>query len=439
MNVHAIVKQIEKIIGRTLQKAAPRGTDTFSSVLPAKKGIALYAEEDGKLTGLNLADAGITDEKWKQIAQIEGVLHHLRGLNLSNNALTVFPNGVSFPKLEHLYLSRNKIKNFELEKAMPALKDINLIGNPIDNPPQEIVMQGKAAVLRHLKRLQEEGKAEIYEVKMLIVGEAATGKTTLWNLLENPDYPVPNPNEGSTEGIDVREGWDFPHPENEEMFYVNLWDFAGQEINYMTHQYCLTNRSFYVLLADGRRDTANFSYWQRIIHLLGTSDENIATPLPVLVVVNLKDVSTAALPYDETEVQKNFPRINFIPEKIDLKNKGDVKLLTDKIKNILSYKIAHLPITFPSSWKRIREDLREEKEKGNNHITETRFREICGNTEDAQSRQDLMATLHNLGVIQYYSNIPRLADFIILNPEWALNAVHKVLKHKQVQKNPWPF
>ncbi len=47
----------------------------------------------------------------------------------------------------------------------------------------------------------------LYEAKLIIIGEAGAGKTTLVKKLQYPAYPI-NPAEPSTEGIDVAE-WHF--------------------------------------------------------------------------------------------------------------------------------------------------------------------------------------------------------------------------------------
>ncbi len=59
-------------------------------------------------------------------------------------------------------------------------------------------------VLRFLKVAAIQGVREVFEVKMLIVGKGGTGKTTLWNLLQNPDHPVPDPAQKSTTEISIK-------------------------------------------------------------------------------------------------------------------------------------------------------------------------------------------------------------------------------------------
>lgn len=56
-----------------------------------------------------------------------------------------------------------------------AEKGIFLEGNPLENPPIEIVIQGREAVINYFKSL-EDGKEPLNEVKVLLVGEAVQVK-----------------------------------------------------------------------------------------------------------------------------------------------------------------------------------------------------------------------------------------------------------------------
>ena len=69
--------------------------------------------------------------------------------------------------------------------------------------------------------------------------------------------------------------------ENGQPFRVNIWDFGGQEIYHATHQFFLTKRSLYVLVADTRKEDTDFYYWLNAVELL--SDNS-----PLLIVKNEK-------------------------------------------------------------------------------------------------------------------------------------------------------
>ncbi|NIO87249.1 MAG: hypothetical protein GTN53_21445, partial [Candidatus Aminicenantes bacterium] len=82
--------------------------------------------------------------------------------------------------------------------------------------------------------VDEQGKARLYEARLLLVGEPGAGKTTLLNKILNPDYPVPNEEEEPTLGIEINSEWDFAYSHDKSItFKTNIWDFGGQPIQYM--------------------------------------------------------------------------------------------------------------------------------------------------------------------------------------------------------------
>ena len=326
---------------------------------------------------------------------------------------------------------------------MTNLKTLNIEDNPLIFPAEEIVKNGPDATLRFLIDILTQGEREVYEVKMLILGEGGVGKTTLWHKLQDIDYPVPQTLEKqpSTQGIEIKEGWEFEHLDHQGVpFLVNLWDFGGQPIQHMTHQFFLTRRSFYVLLADGRAGVANFSYWFKIINLLGC-ETNSEKPMPVLVILNKKGSTNVKLPYDPVDAQKAFPGLDLIRYELDFaKMDYNLKNLPGVIREILCKHISHLPLKIPSLWDDVRSELYQLREL-KDHITLKEFENICKDhgIDNQQRVLDLSQLLHELGVILHHQDDVRLKNFIILNPEWAINAVYEILKHEKVRGNQGRF
>ncbi len=411
-----IVERIERVLGGKYTLKLPKNqVDPLRGIMGYLPGKPRYAlDKQGRLVGLNLAGTGLTDSQWEEIIKI---------LNAQGVAL------------QSLDLNENKLSSFVLEPSLLSLQNLDIDDNPVANIPDEIKQQGKAAVLRFVKQLQIQGSRELYEVKMLIVGEGETGKTTLWNLLQNPDHPVPDPTQKSTVGIQIKPGWTFKHLDLPDInFLVNLWDFGGQDIQYMTHQFFLTHRSFYVLLADGRREVANFPYWLQIIELLGC-DPKLKAPLPMMVVLNEKGNPIATMPYDAETIKKDYPKLNIIKREVDFAKKdGRIEAVVSAIKDIICHQIEHLPLTIPIGWDEVRRDLVDLK--SGNHITQKEFQGICTKNKiyDVQQQDDLSRLLHDLGVILHFREDIELADFVILNPEWAVDAVYEIMKHEEVKK-----
>ena len=363
----------------------------------------------------------------------------LQTLIAYNNPLNQVQIQGNCPMLRRVELHENKnLQNLQMPSNLQALQEVYLDATDrLQNIPPEILKQGAKGVAVYFKSLAK-GQTDVYEVKMLIVGEGETGKTTLWKKLQDPTY-MPSGKEESTVGIQIREGWSFKHTDKKEVdCLVNMWDFGGQEIQYMTHQFFLTPRSLYVLLADGRREVANFPYWLKIINLLGRTNDK--ERVPVLVILNEKGSTNVKAPYDEESVIIDFPNLKITKRQVDFAiNDGRFGTVQTLIEQSICQDLAHLPITMPSNWQEVREALYELR-KTHNHINEEKYTSICKEKGigDTLERNTLLLLLRDLGIILYYDNID-LADFIVLNPVWALDAVYEILRHKEVGQNKGRF
>ena len=205
-------------------------------------------------------------------------LQQLNILNLRGNQITTLPEAIArLQQLTCLYLSNNQLTTLpEAIASLPQLTTLYLSNNPIEKPPLEVVEKGIWQIKDYFRQLKAEGTDYLYEAKLLIVGEGGAGKTTLTKKIENPNYQLQE--EDSTKGIEVTK-WRFS--ENGREFQVNIWDFGGQEIYHTTHQFFLTKRSLYILVADTRKEDTDFYYWLNVVELL--SDNS-----PLLIVKNEK-------------------------------------------------------------------------------------------------------------------------------------------------------
>jgi hypothetical protein len=238
-------------------------------------------------------------------------------------------------------------------------------------------------------------------------------------LIDN-DYVIPKEGDKelkSTIGINIHEGWNFPYPKDKSVdFTTNLWDFGGQEVQYMTHQFFMTPRSLYVLVANDRKQDTEFDYWFRIINLLGREGQSGCSP--VLVVLNQINYKSGITNFNIGDYQKKYPNMQIELEKVDLsEDDGRFERVQETAQKMVT-SLPHIEDELPKLWSIIRKKL-VERRKTDNHINWSQFKEVCeseGLNEEIDQKY-FSQYLHNLGVIVHYYDDWILKDFVILNPK----------------------
>lgn len=420
MEPSVIITEIEKILGKTLHLAPARGADVVSGVMPCSvREPFRYAVQDNQLVGLNLSGAKLTDAKWQKIRQLLGPgIAYLEALNLRDNKLTQSPVPAEMQNLRYLDLCGNQLKEFDLPPGSGKLEHIWLYGNKaLSNPPIEIVKQGNAAILNYFQE-REQGVEKIKEAKLLILGEGGAGKTTLARkILTGFKTGMPTPQE-STHGIEIHDH-KFPCPDGKD-FTMHVWDFGGQEIYHATHQFFLTKRSLYVLVADARKEDTNFDYWLQVVELL--SDNS-----PVIIVQNRhggrkKDI-------DESGLRGRFANLKAVIS-LDLSAASDsvvFEKLMHKIKTEIQ-ELPHVDEEWPTTWATVRRELETQKQSGTPDLPVAQYFLLCekhGLDEDRALR--LSQFLHDFGVFLHFQDDVLLKRTVFLNNDWVTKGVYAVL------------
>ncbi|NEO73423.1 COR domain-containing protein [Moorena sp. SIO3H5] len=377
----------------------------------------------------NLTRLELWNNQLTTLPESLGNLSNLIRLHLSGNQLTTLPESLGdLSNLTRLHLWNNQLTTLpESFGNLSNLTQLELSENPLVVPPPEVVSKGVDAIKQYFRQLRKEGKDYIYEAKLLIVGEAGAGKTSLAKKIQNPQYQLQD-NQASTEGIDVIK-WSFPLLDKEQEFKVNIWDFGGQAIYHATHQFFLSKRSLYTLVADSRKQDTDFYYWLNIVDKL--SDNS-----PLLIIKNEKQDR-------RREINENALRGQFT----NLKNTMATNLKTNRglaeIIDAIQYHIKNLPHVgqvLPKTWVKVRQALENDCR---NYISLDEYLDIC-ETNGFTRREDklqLIRYLHDLGICLHFQDQEDslLYKTVILKPEWGTDAVYNVLDNHDIINNNGKF
>ncbi|MBD2727395.1 leucine-rich repeat domain-containing protein [Nostoc sp. FACHB-892] len=357
-------------------------------------------------------------------------LINLQSLHLSSNQLsTLPPEIVQLTNLQFLHLRSNQLSTLPREiRQLSNLKKLDLRRNPVPIPPE--ILGSKTyyedpgdmnEILDFYFRVQDPAETEpFYEAKFLIIGEGGAGKTSLANKIKDENYKL-QPKEKSTQGIDVIR-WDFTLPNGKD-FRVNIWDFGGQEIYHQTHQFFLSKRSLYALVADTRKENTDFYWWLKVVELL--SDKS-----PVLIIKNEKQDRQCEV--DGGQLRGEFNNLKEILPTNLADNRG-----LAEIKKAIQFYISnldHVGTPLPKLWVRVRNAL---ENNSRNYISVEEYFNLCrvNNLTDRKDMLRLSNYLHDLGVCLHFQDDSALKHYVILKPEWATTAVYKVLDNQTVKEN----
>jgi len=370
----------------------------------------------GKLA--ELRDLILTGNQLEALPESFGDLRLLE-LDLSDNRFVDFPLPVTrVISLSSLRMDRNRLQDLPLELTkMGRLRSIDFARNPFQQGAEFLASVTDAQKLFAFLRQQANSrKRELNEAKVIIVGEATVGKTSLVNRLLGYKY---NPHEDTTRRIDITP---WAVTVGSRQIKVNIWDFGGQHIMHATHQFFLTKRSVYVLVVDGRlgEQASRLEYWLKLIRSFGGDS-------PILVVCNKADQNRIELNW--TDLTNRYGVYAFVKACSCADPPREQGI--DEVRQQIAAAIASLPLVSDSlyeSWFAVKAEI-ESRQRTANYLSYDTYREIAagaGVTERVD-QETLLSYLRDLGVVLWFGEDPRLADTNVINPRWLILAVYGII------------
>ena len=348
-----------------------------------------------------------------------GNLRSLRELYVYDNSLSSLPSSIgNLQHLGELDVSNNKLTTLPEEIGFFILLDIDVSMNKLISPPQRTAEEGVNAIHRWFEQEKVQGTVDNFETKVIILGSPEVGKTSLRRKIESIHNELPRLKD-RTVGVDLFH-WDIDVDVDgkEEKGIAHLFDFGGQKIQHMMHQFFLSEGAFHIVVTNGRQNSSELDYWFSCFFPL---KKDLSSPriLPI---------------FNKFDRKQDFPDFSIFNSRgvlpalsLNLKDDNGYVLrgVVEQIKEYVSDHIKENYETVLTSWKVITEELLS---LSDDYIDISRFRSICEENELVKLpyQDDLLKDLHKRGYVLYFEDIQ--LDVIFINPNWLIKAIYTLFR-----------
>ena len=325
-------------------------------------------------------------------------------------------------------------------------------------PSKEIFDQGEKAIEEFLESSLF-GTDALYQLKVLVVGAAGVGKTSLTNALKTKGESAQLTGEGdhratvSVEVNSIRFMSDGELSKGKPLGTLSLWDFGGQEEYYMTHAFFLSNRSLVMIVVDlgkyiiGDENSFNdcAGKWLRALQvqlsrprvmIIGTKSDTCSSTAEEKMKDLMKKVTElntrvfdAVKQYDQTFEPLVFAD-SFVVSNESL---SGIKTLYKTLCELASNSDKGMALRVPLKYRVLQDlmsDLKSEKiVQREQLLQDVNTRLKLEENPDTFSRFGLQVALtlfHDLGIVLFY---PDTFDIVFTDPCWVVNLVKSVFRH----------
>lgn len=355
-------------------------------------------------------------------------LKELQRLDLSGNPWSELPESIRQLKgLKLINLSNcnfKEISGWILDFNLPFIfsektNGIILENTTSINPDISLFYQKRATLRKYFQGIREKGQV-IRETKVIFLGDGLVGKTYTIDRIKNDGKKLSQEyNPDQTKGISIIHK-DFEW--NSQSVTLHFWDFGGQEIMHSMHRCFLTNNTIYVIVLSGRAEDMErrLRYWMTSLNSFTNGG------CPVIVLENSFDVRNIQS-VNTTQIKRQYKNINKV---LSL----NVKEATYDEFEKLQLTILELAISrslygqkMPNLWANVKTTLEKANEP---YLTERQFLELFPDKINESELHNILDWFNELGVsfsCHKDTNHCILSDYVVLNPEWATNAIYAII------------
>jgi internalin A len=385
---------------------------------------------------------------WKQLSDLRPLtgLPSLHWLDLAYcERLSDLSPLVSLTSLRTLDIHGCGIRLFApLESLLPGLADLRVFGCQFEDLPSEVCGESYDEYVLHKIHAHYEdlksGPLQDAEVKVLFLGNGGVGKTQLCRRLRALPF---DPSVPTTHGIRLGEMTvmleNFPEPVR-----LNLWDFGGQDIYHGSHALFLQAQALFLILwAPELEQSGSYeesgvllrhrplSYWLDYLRTFAGTDAS------VLIVQSQCDMARDRAPHPPAKVD-DFCSLRWIEvsAKTGLRLNLVKAALEEAVRDCFERRP---PPPIGAGRVKVRDELRQMLEEDQKHepaqrqhrlLERAEFDRICNEVGGVSDKNALLDFLHHNGVVFYRPGL--FGDRIILDQNWALEAVYSIFDRKKI-------
>lgn len=398
----------------------------------------------GELTSLD--ELHLKRAACKELPMEIGRLASLRSLSLSNVPITSLPVTIGdMSRLSTISLVNTKVASIppqignlrelsslrihgsevsELPVELSHLSEnlhFKIEESPLREPLPSLIKRGVPELFAYLRTLGS-GIPQ-YEAKVLLVGEGNVGKTSLVAALKGDAFVS---DRDSTHGIE-HNVLTVDHPELDVDIRLNLWDFGGQLVYRITHQFFYSPRSVYLLVWRPREghEENDVEGWIKRIRL------RVGEHARIVIVATYGDERQAELDYPS--LQRKYKDILLGSFVVDNRTGRGIASLRQEVARHAS-SLPQMGELLSPSWVSARAEVLHLTES-EPQISREEFGDLCArHTLDRGETAALVTLMHDLGHLIYFDQDDGLRDVVVLQPEWLTKAISIVLEDDEVRQ-----